>query len=421
MNTHSITRALQERSFLFLWLAELFSQIAFNMMNFILILVAFSLTNSSTAVSGVVLAFTVPAIIFGLLAGVFVDHWDKKKVLFATNLIRAVFLIILAIAHTNLMLLYFITFAISIATQFFIPAETPIIPIIVSKELLFSANALFGIALYGSILIAYALSGSFLILFGKTYAFLLLAFFFFLASFFVHLIHESKVSVAQSIAKYKKISIVDEIKEALSVIVKTKDVYNSFILLILTQMLILIISVLGPGYARQVLNIRINEFPLLFVTPAAIGMALGAILLTTYFHQHSKQKSATLGLFISAASVLLLPYGSKVASRSFVHVINEYLPRFLKINILHIMVVLAFVMGFALALVFVPSNTIIQENTTDEIRGKVYGALNAMAGLFSLIPVIVAGSLADIFGVSGVLTGVGIGIAGIGVYRVFFD
>src|SRR5579859_3958217 len=201
MNTHHIASALRSRSFFFLWLAEIFSQIAMNMLNFILIIVAYQLTNSNSAVSGIVLAFTIPAVIFGLLAGVYVDRWDKKKVLFATNFFRACLLIILAIFHKNIPLLYLLTFAVSTITQFFIPAETPIIPLVVKKELLYSANALFGIALYGAILIAYGLSGPFLLLFKPNIAFFALALIFLLATACIFFVKEPRLHAIKSSSK----------------------------------------------------------------------------------------------------------------------------------------------------------------------------------------------------------------------------
>src|ERR1700704_4059906 len=112
---NQLIRALKLRSFLFLWLAEVFSQVAANMMNFILIFVVYKLTNSSTAVSGIVLSFTVPAIIFGVIAGVLVDRWSKKKVLYVTNIIRAFFCILLAFFHTNLPLVYLFSLIITVA------------------------------------------------------------------------------------------------------------------------------------------------------------------------------------------------------------------------------------------------------------------------------------------------------------------
>lgn len=207
---HHIASALRNRSFFFLWLAEIFSQIAMNMLNFILIIVAYQLTESNSAVSGIVLAFTIPAVIFGLLAGVYVDRWDKKKVLFATNFFRACLLIVLAIFHRNIPILYLLTFAVSTITQFFIPAETPIIPLVVSNELLYSANALFGIALYGAVLIAYGLSGPFLILFKPITSFFVLAGIFMLAAISILFVKEPRLHMKESKEK-RTLSIPQEL------------------------------------------------------------------------------------------------------------------------------------------------------------------------------------------------------------------
>ena len=125
----------------------------------------------------------------------------------------------------------------------------------------------------------------------------------------------------------------------------------------------------------------------------------------------------TLGLFVSGAALLVLPYCSRVASRDFVQVINTHVPSILSINIFHLMTFLAFCLGFANALVFVPSNTILQERTGEEFRGKIYGFLNTSIGLFSLVPIMVVGGLSDIIGVGSVLTGIGIILLVLGVVR----
>src|SRR5260221_5016438 len=420
--TNRCLLALTNRSFLFLFLAELVSQIAMNMMNFILILVAFTLTTSNTAVSGIVLSFTIPAIFFGILAGVYVDRKNKKKILLLTNILRGLLLVLLAFVHEKLLFVYAISFFIATITQFFIPAETPMIPILVKKDALLSANALFGLALYGSLLIAYALSGPFLIFFGSRNALLALAVLYFIGAFFVVCIRLPKAIPLprKPGIKLTKASIVGEVKEALSHILQIREVSHAFFLLVLSQVLILIIAVIGPGYAKHVLHIPINQFPLYFVTPAAIGMGIGAMVLTNYLDKVSKKKSATIGLFISAVALYLLQYGSILSQKAFVHYLNTYLPGILQITILHSMVVLAFILGLANALIFVPSNTIIQEQTSDTLRGKIYGTLNTIVALASLLPVIVVGSLADIFGVPLVLTVLAITVAFIGILRLIF-
>ena len=183
----------------------------------------------------------------------------------------------------------------------------------------------------------------------------------------------------------------------------------------------MVLAAIGPGYAQQIAKIKVEEFPLFFVTPAVIGAALCAIILGSYFHRHPKSKLTNLGLFLLGLSVLLLPYGSKIESRGFIQTINSYLPYAFDINILHIMVFLAFVMGIANSLIFVPANTILQEETSEEFRGKVYGALNTLVGLFSLLPILVVGGLADLLGIKGVLTGIGFIILSIGFLSWVMD
>lgn len=91
------------------------------------------------------------------------------------------------------------------------------------------------------------------------------------------------------------------------------------------------------------------------------------------------------------------------------HILNRFIPGgFLDLTILHIIVLLSFISGIANSMVFVPSNIIIQSQTTDEMRGRVFGFLNSMVASFSILPVIIAGGLADVFGISKVITAMGI-------------
>lgn len=406
-----IIKTLAIKPFSFLLLAEIFSQLAINMLNFMLLIVAFSLAGSNTAVSGVLLSFTIPALLFGLLAGIYVDNWNKKKVLIYTNVARAVLVLFLAFFHSNLVLIYVITFGASFISQFFIPAETPMIPVLVKKELLLPANALFGIIIYASIIISYALAGPIILLIGETKTFFVVVSFFALAAIFASLIKIEIIKKKKNYLDFRigKITrnIIWEIRNAFSMISRTALIFRALFLLSIIQVLILVLAVIGPGFAKEVLNIKVEEFPLFFVTPFIMGMALGALMIGGFFHHRLKNKLTKIGLFLIGITILLLPYGSNVESREIVQTVNFYLPHLLKINMLHIMVVLAFIMGFANSLIFVPSNAILQEETSDEFRGKVYGALNTLVGLFSLLPILIVGALADIIGVKTVLTGIG--------------
>ncbi|MEN9272774.1 MAG: hypothetical protein Q6J18_07695, partial [Gloeomargarita sp. DG02_3_bins_56] len=82
----------QNANFLALWLAQVFSQIGDKV--YLVLMIALldqqfaDQASITPLVSGIMVAFTVPAVLFGSLAGVFVDRWRKQRVLFTTNLLR---------------------------------------------------------------------------------------------------------------------------------------------------------------------------------------------------------------------------------------------------------------------------------------------------------------------------------------------
>ena len=397
--------ALSIPSFLFLLISEFFSQFAMNLLNFILLIVVFNLSKSNLAVAGVVLSFTLPSILFGILAGAYVDKWNKKNVLVWTNALRALAVVPLIFVSHILFLVYLFSFLVSLITQFFVPAETPIIPNLVKKELLLSANALFSMGIFGSIIVAYAFSGPLILILGETKVLTLITILFAISSLFAFLI---KLKLSKNGLKKEKINVLQEVREVLFVLAKNKNLYHSLFLITLLQTLILVIAVIGPGYATNILHVQVEKFPILFVTPAVIGMAIGAVVIGNFLHQKSKQMLTKIGLLITGLVVLVFPYGE---------IVSQTLPDTLHINVVHIMLILAVIIGFAFSLVFVPSNTILQEETTDEQRGKIYGLLNTLVGGISILPVLGVGVLADAIGVGQVITVIGVVLILIAVLR----
>ncbi len=419
---NSLFNALSSRQFQFLWVGEILTQIPVNLLNFLFIVIVFDITKSNTFVSGIVLSFTLPAVFFGTIAGIYIDQWNKKKVLYISNFLRALCILFLAFFHSNIIVVFVLAFLISIITQFFIPAESPIIPLIVSDKLLLSANALFGIGIFGSILLAFIFSGPLLITLGLVNTLLLLAGMLLLASFLISLIRVPATEEAKGIHITERMPVktfIQELRHTFRIITSSKDVFHSLFLLAISQILILIIASIAPGYANEVLHIRVEQFPLLVITPAAIGIIIGAILLTNTLHRFKLDHIVTLGLFLSGIAISIMPYGSKLASRHFIVAANTVLPQVLKITHIDIIILLSFFLGIANAFVFVPSNTLLLEKTSDQVRGRIYGVLNTFVGIFSFIPIIVVGSFSDLIGVSRVLMGIGISLIILGITRLF--
>jgi MFS family permease len=241
---------------------------------------------------------------------------------------------------------------------------------------------------------------------------------FLIAGFFAFLIKADNSKIEK-----KNLEVVlnfkQEISDVLRLISRTKALSHALFSLSLAQIIILILAVIGPGYAEHVLRIKVENFPTVFMIPAVIGIALGALIIGSFLHKISKSTLTKFGTLLMGISILLLPYGSKVESRELIHFINFYLPHILRITMLHLTISLAFILGFATSFVFVPSNAVLQEETSDEWRGKVYGLLSSLVGIVSILPVVVVGGLADLIGVRLVITGIGIIIVLIAFIRIF--
>ena len=103
---NGILLVLRIKPFLLMMLSEFFSQLAFNMQHFVLIFIIYGVTRSNTAVSGMILSFMIPAVLFSVITGVYVDRWNKKKVLLYTHLIRATLILPFLIPNLHLGLIY---------------------------------------------------------------------------------------------------------------------------------------------------------------------------------------------------------------------------------------------------------------------------------------------------------------------------
>src|SRR5688500_6777502 len=150
---------LANRSFLLLWLSQAATQVGGNMVLYGLTVIVVSTTDSNSAVSILILSFLVPAVAFSAVAGVYVDRIDRRLILVATNVIRAVAFIIVFLAGDFLPAILLLTFFVSTVTVFFAPAEAAMIPVLVPRHQLLPANAIFTLTLNAAFASGFALLG----------------------------------------------------------------------------------------------------------------------------------------------------------------------------------------------------------------------------------------------------------------------
>src|SRR5581483_7121253 len=140
---------LCKKNFLLLWLAQLVSMTVLNASNYALIIFINQVTGSTTLIGLAIISFSLPAVLFGAPAGVFVDRMNKRRVLWISNCLRAaatlLFVVTLLLDRGALLPLYLLTFLIASIGQFFTPAEGSAIPMLVSERELMPALSLFNI------------------------------------------------------------------------------------------------------------------------------------------------------------------------------------------------------------------------------------------------------------------------------------
>src|SRR3989344_1646947 len=405
---NDILRVLRVKPFALMMLSEFFSQIAFNMQHFVLIFIIYNITRSNTAVSGLILSFMVPAVLFSVISGVYVDRWNKKKVLLFTHLIRGVLLL---------------PFLIAVATQFFTPAESSIIPQLVPRKLIVPANAVFSFGIFGIMLLAYIFSGPALLLLGKTYTIILLLSFFLASALVVagiKIVDIKKIRPAEdTFMPRPNYSFVKEAKEKFVFIKKANKVMRALYMITIAQAVIFMFAVLAPGYVATILEAPLESLSLILVAPACVGLGVGSFMLGSRGKKIKHELVSAIGFMIAGIVLILMPLASRVTSYGFVQTLNSILPKIIHINILHLIVLMAFILGFGISLVFIPSNSTIQIETNEEMRGRMYGLLSSLVGAVSFLPVILAGGLADLFGVGAVITGVGVLMMVISVRYLF--
>jgi MFS family permease len=132
------------RNYRFMWMGQIVSEIGDNFNNIAVFALAMELTHSGVVVTGIMLARAIPYITIGPLAGVLLDRFDRRQIMIASDLIRAVValgFIIVLVTH-QIWTLYLFSALLMFASPFFTAGRSAILPTIASPKEIHAANAL---------------------------------------------------------------------------------------------------------------------------------------------------------------------------------------------------------------------------------------------------------------------------------------
>ena len=389
----------QNGGFLRLWLSQAATQIGGNMVLFGLTVIVFNSTKSNTAVSALILTFLVPAVLFSAVAGVYVDRVDRRLILIATNILRGLAFVALYLAGGNLALILLLNIAVSTVTVFFAPAE------------LLAANGIFTLTLNAAFAVGFALLGPLVVkVAGPEAVILVVASLYFLAAVFCVTLpasppppstdeeHHGGLGVGEAERAVETTFV--QLREGFSFIRANRSIGWSLIYLGITASLIGVLGVLGPAFAQQTLGLAAEDFAVV-VLPLGFGIVTGILLLNSYGRLFPRRRGILLAALSAAGPISRLlqradqPGGLDLSGVT---------------SLLAVVVVIAFFAGIAYGLVAIPSQTQLQEDLPEDVRGRVFGVLGMLVSIASFLPIIVVGRISELVGTTAVIFVMAIGV-----------
>jgi MFS family permease len=417
----SAIAVLRNRPFLLLWLSQVATQIGVNMVLYGLTVVVLEATDLSSAVSGLFLTFLVPSVLFSALAGVYVDRIDRRLVLVITNALRAAVLIGIWAVGRDIGMLLLLNTVFSILTVFFAPAEAAMIPVLVPREQLVAANGIFTVTLNGAFALGYALLGPLVVTIagGPAPLIIFVAVLFGLAAVFcltlpadpplprvpkgaISAVTGAVTGVVSETGQAVG-GVFGQLREGLAIIRDNRTIAWSLGYLGISASLIGVVAVLGPSFARDTLGLSPKDL-IVVVLPLGLGIVMGVLLLNNYGKYIARRRAIEVGLVVLGILLLILTVAGPL-SRLLTGV-GENLPLVdvsSLTSLVSVVIAIAFLAGICYGIVAISAQVQLQEDIPPEGRGRVFGVLNMLISVASILPIIIVGPIADLFGTTSVI------------------
>ena len=313
----------------------------------------YRLTGSALEVGKMTLATFLPYLLFGLIAGGYVDRWNKKRTMITADLLRAVFVGLIPIfIGYSINLVYFLTFLSTTANLFFSPAKMAVIPAIFTKEKILTATSLAETAENITEILGYALAGVLIMFIPIQKIFYLdsLTFLFSAALIFsMNFSFETQDQAKHKLDMESESHIFQDILEGLGYIRKTKVLAHTLLTYCLA---LLVFSGFNPlifVYALDTLKTSTVGLGILEAS-AAVGITVGSIAISVWGNRIDKQKLVLWGYFISGLTIGIL----------------GMFPTYL------LALMGFFLTGVSNAMFLIPIQSIFQEETAAPMRGRVF-------------------------------------------------
>ncbi len=400
------TEVLKNRSFFFLWVGQIISQLGDRLDQMALIGFIYLRSPGSSIEIAKILSFTIiPVFLIGPLAGVYVDRWDRRRTMYISDLLRAglVLTIPVFLFYTkNLLPIYLVIFTVFCIGRFFVPAKLAIIPDLVDAKDLLIANSLVNITGMIAAIVGFGISGILVEWLGAKSGFYLDSLSFLISGSMIFFIscraaghcaarptdqHGIK-EVSREIVEVIRKSVFQEIKEGTLYFLKNKDIrFTAGVIFILWSALGAVYAV-SIAFVQKTLHSATKDLGLLAML-LGLGLFLGSLIYGRFGQRLSHYKTIFVSLILSGVMLMAFAFGI------------SHFPHFI------VAAGLAVLLGLVIAPIMIASNTIIHNASSNDMMGKIFSSLEIVMHLGFIIFMFISSFLAERFSHSIILIIVG--------------
>ena len=411
--TGGFRSVLRHTAFRNIWFAQLAAQLADKFLLFSLIILAYHISGGSTPVAITLLTYTVPAVLFAPPAGVIADRMDRKQIMMWCNFGRAAVVALIPIAALvpglkgDFVHLLVITLVFSAVGQLFGPAEAAVIPTILPRSALITANSMALLTMVLTLVVGGALApvisridlyapywcAVVLLVIGGTLIF---------ASDIPHLQRTTEPPVADSRNRFH-IMMVD-LKEGVDALRASRGLLLAFGQVSIAVLVLFMLFTLAPAYVSKVIGIAAQD-TYVILGPATGGAILSAVLLGQFVRHVDRTRLLAGSLVANGLTMLALA----AVPQAMAHFPD------LQVHNRITAAAFSFLLGVEFGAIMIPAITYLMESTSDAIRGRIFALLYMVINGVTAVPVLVAAALSDTIGIAHVIGGLGVILVGGGV------
>jgi MFS family permease len=366
----SMFSVFRNRSFTRLWSGQLVSSMGSALTTLAASILVFRMTGSALSVGLMLMATSGPTILVGLIAGVFVDRFDRKRIMLASDLSRGILIALIPIlARLNIAWLYILVACSSAITQFFDSAHASILPEVATEDELSAANALMAISSVGSTTVGFAAAG--MLATGNTidWAFYLDAISFGVSAILILFTLIPKLPVVENTSLR---AIGQNLKAGLRTVVDMPILRSLFLVAIPIFLIFGLQNALFLPFIMKALQATEFEFGLQQAAEG-VGIALGSLLMARLASRIHEGQWLAMSYLLMAVASIVYSFSTTVALAIF----------------------LVGLTGFVNAPSYIARQLVIQRATPREMRGRVNSAFFVVRDVMFVLGMALAG-LADI-------------------------